>query len=294
MVYIGISFTASVLFPILNALLSVPSSIYDSTTRPIHDPIQRSCSRILSGPPNTPPTAFLYPYTYRILFTFTSYSPVDLFCFPPWIHVHPRFLLTPLETSTIVIIKSYPTSLYFHSAHSWYVRLLHRSSICVSRFLAWFLVHSSSPVDPSIKFTCTLFHEFISRTRHRFFHIHNCMRILPQILVYEIIKRAPGWSSSHDELEPKRATAHGSFTPLLLPYPGKVASHFRLSLVGPHEDSSNPVLGCHSSYLTHPRNYPLMWTVFSVVVSYTKFRPRVVAPSIFEGGRRCGSSLKRR
>ena len=68
------------------------------------------------------------------------------------------------------------------------------------------------------------------------------MRILPQILVYEIIKWAPGWSSSHNDPEPKRATAHGLFThTLLLPYPGKVASHFRLSLVGPREDPPNPV-----------------------------------------------------
>ena len=116
------------------------------------------------------PTAFLYPYTYRIhMHVYTTYSPVDLSCFPPWIHVHPRFPLTPFETSIIIIITSYPTSLCLHSTHSWYTPLLHQLSICISRFLAWLLVHSSSPADPSVKFTSTLSHEFISPTRHRFF-----------------------------------------------------------------------------------------------------------------------------
>ena len=176
------------------------------------------------------------------------------FCFPLWFHVHPRFPLTSFETSitiTLIITTSYPTSLYFHSTHSWYIRLLHRSSIYISRFLAWLLVHSSFPVDPSIKFTCTWFHEFISPTPSPF-HIHSCTRTLPQILLYEIIKRVPGWGPSHDDLEPKRATAYGLLT---LPWESRLSLSFKSGCL--------PILfirGRHSLYFTHLRNYLLMRT----------------------------------
>jgi len=81
--------------------------------------------------------AFLYPYA---TFTFPSYSLADLVCF----HVHPRFCLTSFETSIIIMIASYPTPLYFHSTHSWYIGLLHRSSFAFLGFPCdfSFILHS--------------------------------------------------------------------------------------------------------------------------------------------------------
>ena len=214
-----------------------------------------------------PPTAFLYPYTYRIRLHVHNVTRQSTFLvfhlgFMYILVVSSRRLKRPLSSSlyrTLHHFTSIPpipgTSLYSISrpfAFLGFLRgfsfTLHLRRIPQSSSHPLYLTNSYPPHTPSL------------------FHTHNCMRILPQILVYEIIKRAPGSNLSHDDLEPKRATAHDSFTPSPH-HPGKVASHSRLSLVvtrqGCFQSRSSQVVTPHSSYVTDLKNYLLMRTVFS-------------------------------
>lgn len=134
--------------PTLSPLLSISPSIYDPTTRSVHDPIKSPRSRT----PSYPPSIFLH----RIFVPISGIprsrswshshshhtSQADLFWFFP---VHPRFRLTSFETSITIIATPYVpyiTLLPFCAiAVNWLPSL-----VCPLHFLVflWLLVHSSS------------------------------------------------------------------------------------------------------------------------------------------------------
>ena len=149
-----------------------------------------------------------------------------------YILVFPSRRLKRPRPIIIIIITPYPTSLYFHFTHSRHIGLLHRSSFASPGLISGcsFILQASFPVDSPIKFThIFLFHhKFTSPHDATFSHSRPHACILPQILVYGIIKQAPDRHPSHDDLEPKRATVHGLMSSRLLLgtfKSGKISNH---------------------------------------------------------------------
>lgn len=134
----------------------------------------------------------MYPST-------ASYSPVDA-SFISYLEFVSILVCTswPFETSTIIIITSYPTSFYFHFTHpGTLASFIGRPLAFLAFFQWWFLVQtlSFSRRIPSIKV-----HVHFTSTKFIYpppllFPICSRVHILPQILVYGIIQRwLQAWS----------------------------------------------------------------------------------------------------
>lgn len=187
LVGLGISFA-----DLASSLPSSPSRLFHIRfTTPRLAPFT-TLSQILAHESHSTRQAFSPPHfcTHTaFMFRSTSYSPVDLgFLFTR---------LTSFETSIIIIVP-YNHFTSFLPDHGKRVTSLVRPP--------HFWTPYGSPFDLHLRWIPNRahvhFHQFTSLTPS-FFHLHDRMRILPRILLYETIKIAPGCGSAHSDMEPK-------------------------------------------------------------------------------------------